>query len=57
MQKKKANIIFIIISLVIVLFIIAVINISKLFIKPIETTIVKNGKLTKYEEVTRLYNT
>lgn len=51
MPKKKNNILLILISFVIIVAIFLIINIVKLFSKPIETTIVKNGKLTKYEEV------
>ena len=51
MQKKKINIIVIVALLAIVMLIIFIINIANLFSKPTETTIVKNGKITKYEEV------
>lgn len=53
MQKKKvnSNLIFVVLSLIIIMFILLVVNIVKLFIQPTETTIVKNGELTKYEEV------
>ena len=50
-MQKKNNIVFILLSLIIILVVFLMINIIKLFSKPIETTIVKNGKLTKYEEV------
>lgn len=51
MPKKKNNIIFILISFAIIIIIFMIINVVKLFSKPTETTLVKNGKLTKYEEV------
>ena len=53
MQKKKNNnIISILLSLIIIIVIFLIINIIRLFSKPTETTLVKNGTLTKYEEVT-----
>ena len=52
MPKKKSNIVLIVLLLILIIIISTIINVVKLFLKPIETTIVKNGKLTKYEEVT-----
>ncbi|MBQ9313850.1 MAG: hypothetical protein IJ220_02450 [Clostridia bacterium] len=52
MPKKKSNIVLILLLLILIIIISTIINVVKLFSKPIETTIVKNGKLTKYEEVT-----
>ena len=51
MQKKKRNLIVILFSIISILIVFFTISIMKLFSKPLETTIVKNGKLTKYEEV------
>lgn len=50
-KKKKNNFIFVLLSLVIIIVISLVLNTVRLFIKPTETTLVKNGELTKYEEV------
>lgn len=50
-KKKNNNIIFVLISIIIIVFVILVINVVRLFIKPTETTLVRNGELTKYEEV------
>lgn len=50
-KKKNNNIIFVLLSIIIIVIVILVINIVRLFIKPTETTLVKNGQLTKYEEV------
>ena len=52
MQKKKIKIISILLSLIIIIAIFLIINVVRLFSKPTETTLVKNGTLTKYEEVT-----
>jgi len=53
MQKKKgSNLIFVLLSIIIIVLIFLVVNIVRLFNKPIETTLVKNGELIKYEEVT-----
>lgn len=51
LKKKNNNVIFVFLSLIIIVVILLIINIVKLFIKPVETTLVKNGELTKYEEV------
>lgn len=51
MQKKKNNILFVLISVIIIVVILLTINAIKLFLKPTETVIVKNGELIKYEEV------
>lgn len=51
MPRKKNNIIFILISFAIIIIIFMIVNVVKLFSKPTETTLVRNGKLTKYEEV------
>lgn len=50
-KKKNNNLIFVLLSIIIIVVVILVVNIVRLFIKPIETTLVKNGELTKYEEV------
>ena len=53
MQKKKgSNLIFVLLSIIIIVLIFLAVNIVRLFNKPIETTLVKNGELIKYEEVT-----
>lgn len=53
MQKKKGNnLIFVLLSIIIIIFVFLIVNIVRLFNKPIETTLVKNGELIKYEEVT-----
>lgn len=52
MLKKNNNLLLVLLSIVIIVAIFFIINIVKLFSKPTETTLVKNGKLTKYEEVT-----
>lgn len=49
MQKK--NNIIIVALLLIIIAIFLIVNVMNLFSKPLETTLVKNGKLTKYEEV------
>ena len=52
MQKKKgSNLIFVLLSIIIIVLIFLAVNIVRLFNKPIETTLVKNGELIKYEEV------
>ncbi len=51
MQKKNNNLIFILLSILIIGVAYFAINIVHLFIKPTETTLVRNGELTKYEEV------
>ena len=52
MQKKKINkFIFVLLSLVLIIVISLSIKTVRLFLKPTETTLVKNGELTKYEEV------
>lgn len=55
MQKKrnqyKQNVIFVILSILIILFVMFLIRVIGLLRKPTLTTIVKNGELTKYEEV------
>ena len=50
-KKKSNNLIFILLSIIIIAVVLLIISIVKLFIKPTETTLVKNGELTKYEEV------
>lgn len=50
-KKKNNNLIFVLLSIIIIVVAILVVNIVRLFIKPTETTLVKNGELTKYEEV------
>lgn len=50
-KKKNNNLIFVLLSIIIIVVVILIVNIVRLFIKPIETTLVKNGELTKYEEV------
>lgn len=53
MQKKKGNnLIFVLLSIIIIVLVFLVVNIVRLFNKPIETTLIKNGELIKYEEVT-----
>ena len=51
-KKKKSNLMFVLLSIIIIVLIFLAINVVRLFNKPIETTLVKNGELTKYEEVT-----
>ena len=55
MQKKrnqyKQNVIFVILSILIMLCVMFLIRVIGLLRKPTLTTIVKNGELTKYEEV------
>lgn len=53
MQKKKnnSNLIFVVLSLFIIMLVMLIIGIIRLVIQPTETTIVRNGELTKYEEV------
>ena len=50
-KKKNNNLIFVLLSIIIIVVGILILNIVRLFIKPTETTLVKNGELTKYEEV------
>lgn len=53
MQKKKnnGNLIFVVLSLFIIMLVMLIIGIIRLVIQPTETTIIRNGELTKYEEV------
>lgn len=53
MQKKKnnSNLIFVVLSLFIIMLVMLIIGIIRLVIQPTETTIIRNGELTKYEEV------
>lgn len=50
-KKKNSNLIFVLFSIIIIVVGILIVNTVRLFIKPTETTLVKNGELTKYEEV------
>lgn len=52
MQKKKNSSLSILLSLAIIIVVFLIINIVRLFSKPTQTVLVKNGTLTKYEEVT-----
>lgn len=53
MQKKKIvqNITFFVLSIVIILVVYFIISIVRLFQKPVDTVMIKNGKLIHYEEV------
>ena len=50
-KKKNNNLIFILLSILIITITYFVINFVQLIMKPTETTLVRNGELIKYEEV------
>ncbi len=50
-KKKNNNLIFILLSILIIAIIYFIINLTRLVLKPTETTLVRNGELIKYEEV------
>lgn len=50
-QRKNQNLIFVIMSVIIILFIYIVVNVVMFFKQPADTVLIKNGELIKYEEV------
>lgn len=50
-QRKNQNLIFVIISVVIILFVYVLVSVVKFFKQPADTVLIKNGELIKYEEV------
>ena len=50
-QRKNQNLIVIIISITIILFVYFLVNIIRFFKKPADTVLIKNGEVIKYEEV------
>ena len=53
-QRKNQNLIVIIISITIILFVYFLVNIIRFFKKPADTVLIKNGEVIKYEEKANL---
>ena len=50
-QKKNQNLIFVLLSILIIILIYFVICIVSFFRQPADTVLIKNGEVIKYEEV------